>query len=494
MAEPTSAAIYCRISKARDGSTLGVDRQEPPTRALCERLGWKVERVFVDNDFSAYDGRYRPDFEEMLGWAQEGRVGAIAAWDADRLTRNPDKDTGRIIELAERYGVQLATVTGIYDLATPMGRRFFRQRGVDARWESEHRAERIRLAMEDLARAGTWSGGGTRPFGYLGDRVTPHTFPFCLLGSRETVEGGEVQLICEAAERVLLGEALHAVLMDWIDRGVPTVTRRPWRTAVLRRLLLSPRIAGLRQHQGATIGKATWPAIIDEATHERLKLLLTDPVRQLNGGKLARSYLLTGLIYCGVCGQKLVARPRDDKRRCYCCPTGVNFNGCGKIRRLAEPVEDLVREQLFAALDSRDWDTALQAAARAVEEGEAKERDLLAKLKADDAALEAAERAHFIERDLDGKPVLSRPRFLRIKQQLEASMEETRRKLARVIGDQALALFPRGGEELRSAWKSGSLSWRRAFLTTYIDRVVLLPCVRGLNKFDPTKVSIIWRV
>jgi site-specific DNA recombinase len=494
MAEPISAAIYCRISKARDGSTLGVDRQEPPTRALCERLGWKVERVFIDNDFSAYDGRYRPAFEEMLRWAQDSRVGVIAAWDADRFTRDPDKDNGRIIELAERYGVQLATVTGTYDLATPMGRRFFRQRGVDARWESEHRAERIRLAMEGLARAGTWSGGGTRPFGYLGDRVTPHTFPFCLLGSREVVEDGEAGLIREAAERVLLGEALHAVLTDWIDRGVPTVTRRPWRTAVLRRLLLSPRIAGLRQHQGTTIGRATWPAIIDEATHERLKVLLTDPVRQLNGGKLARSYLLTGLIYCGVCGQKLVARPRDDKRRCYCCPTGVNFNGCGKIRRLAEPVENLVREQLFAALDSRDWDTALQAAARAVEEGEARERELLAKLKADDAALEAAERAHFIERDLDGKPVLSRPRFLRIKQQLEASMEETRRKLARVIGDQALALFPRGGEELRAAWEAGGLSWRRAFLTTYIDRVVLLPCVGGLNRFDPTKVSIIWRV
>ena len=67
--------------------------------------------------------------------------------------------------------------------------------------------------------------------------------------------------------------------MDWIDRGVPAVTGRPWRTAVLQRLLLSARIAGLRQHQGATVGKAAWPAIIDEATHERLKVLLTDPVR-----------------------------------------------------------------------------------------------------------------------------------------------------------------------------------------------------------------------
>jgi len=72
-------------------------------------------------------------------------------------------------------------------------------------------------------------------------------------------------------------------------------------------------------------------------------------------------------------------------------------------------------------------------------------------------------------------------------------MEETRRKLGRVIGDQALASFPRGGEELRDAWGAGSLSWRRAFLTTYIERVILLPCLKGRNKFDPTKVKMIWR-
>jgi len=493
MAEFIPAAIYCRISQVRDGSTLGVDRQEPPTRALCARLGWRIERVFVDNDLSAYGNRRRPDYEEMLAWAQEGRIRAIAAWDADRLTRKP-RENEDLIDLADQHGIRLATVTGEYDLATSSGRLHFRIRGAIARHESEHRAERIRLKQEELAHAGRLGGGGTRPFGYLEDRVTPHTFPFCLLGSGEIVEGGEAALVREAAERVLLGEALHAALTDWTKRGVPTVTGKPWRTSVLQHLLLSPRIAGLRQHQGLTIGKAAWPAIVSEATHERLKVLLADPVRQLNGGKLARSYLLTGFLHCGVCGQKLVARPRDDKRRCYVCATGINFNGCGKIRRLAEPVEDLVREQLFAALDSKDWDTALRAAGRAAEESETQERELLSKLKADDAALEAAERAHFIERDLDGRPVLSRPRFLRVKQELEASMEETRRRLARVIGSEALAAFPRGGEELRAAWATGSLSWRRALLATYIERVILLPCLRGRNRFDPAKVKIVWRV
>jgi site-specific DNA recombinase len=480
MSDPIPAAIYCRISRARNGELLGIERQEPPCRRLVERLGWTVSRVYVDNDLSAYHERRRPGYEAMLADVRAGRARAIVAWAADRLTRKP-RENEDLIDLTEAHGVQLATATGAIDLGTPAGRLLFRQLGIIARFESEHRADRIRLKQEQLAREGRVSGGGHRPFGYEGDRVT--------------VLSAEAELIREAANRVLIGESLRSVVTDWAARGVRSPTGALWQTVPLRRLLLSPRIVGLRQHQGAIVGKAVWPAIIDIGAHERLTVLLTDPVRRVTFGNRARSYLLTGFVYCGAerCGKKLVARPLRGVRR-YVCSSGIDFGGCGKIGRLAEPVENLVREELFASLDSRDWDATLRATARAADESEAKERELLAKLKADDVALEAAEHAHFIERDLDGKPVLSRPRFLRIKQELEASMEETRRTHARVIGDQALASFPRGGEELRSAWKAGSLSWRRAFLTTYVDRVVLLPCVRGLNRFDPTKVSIIWRV
>src|SRR5215211_379292 len=115
------AAIYCRISRARDGSMLGVDRQEPPCRQLAERLGWTVAQVYVDNDLSAYSGRRRPEYERILADVRAGRLDAILAWHADRLTRQPLENEG-LINLAERYGTKLATVTGEPDLSTPSGR------------------------------------------------------------------------------------------------------------------------------------------------------------------------------------------------------------------------------------------------------------------------------------------------------------------------------------------------------------------------------------
>lgn len=107
-------AIYERISYARtpDGTidTLGVERQDPPCRELVARKGGHVAKVLIDNDRSAFKG-HRPDFEEMLEWARSGRVRGIAVWDCDRLSRNPDRDNLRIIELAERFGVELATAS-----------------------------------------------------------------------------------------------------------------------------------------------------------------------------------------------------------------------------------------------------------------------------------------------------------------------------------------------------------------------------------------------
>ena len=68
---------------------------------------------------------------------------------------------------------------------------------------------------------------------------------------------------------------------------------------------------------------AVWPAIVDRETVEQLRALLRDPKRRVNGNP--RRYLLTGLARCGSCGARLVARPRDDKRRCYVCASGPGF-------------------------------------------------------------------------------------------------------------------------------------------------------------------------
>jgi DNA invertase Pin-like site-specific DNA recombinase len=42
---------------------------------------------------------------------------------------------------------------------------------------------------------------------------------------------------------------------------------KTWQGSMIRRVLMSPRIAGLKEHRGEIVGEATWPAIIRWTLH-----------------------------------------------------------------------------------------------------------------------------------------------------------------------------------------------------------------------------------
>jgi DNA invertase Pin-like site-specific DNA recombinase len=71
------AAVYVRISKDREGRSLGIARQEADARELAGRHGWDVVEVFSDNDTSA--AAYRPAFERLLEDIEGGRIDAVVA-------------------------------------------------------------------------------------------------------------------------------------------------------------------------------------------------------------------------------------------------------------------------------------------------------------------------------------------------------------------------------------------------------------------------------
>jgi Recombinase len=113
------------------------------------------------------------------------------------------------------------------------------------------------------------------------------------------LEPAEKELIEETATRVLRGESLRSIAMDWNERGVKTVGGGTWQGSMIRRVLMSPRIADLKEHRGEIVGKATWPAIIDRATHDRLVGLLGDESRRPANYGRPRVHPLAGLLTAG---------------------------------------------------------------------------------------------------------------------------------------------------------------------------------------------------
>lgn len=472
-----AAAIYCRISDDRDGSAAGVRRQEEDCRALADRRGWQVAKLYVDNDVSAYSGKRRPQYRAMLEAIKGGEIDAVVVWHLDRLHRRP-MELEEFFEICDAAGVRdLASVTGDVDLSTHDGRFMARILGAVARKESDDKSRRTIRKHQELAEQGKAVGGG-RPFGYEADRIT--------------IRLDEAELVREASRRVLAGESLRAICVDWQRRGVRAVRGGRWITqTALRRVLLSGRIAGLRTHEGRGTGrrtlrtpppvvaKAEWPAIVDEATWQRVRAVLADPARQTYRGFGARTYLLPGFLWCGKCARRLISRGHEKRRRTYVCASGPGTGGCGGLRIVAQPLEELVAAMVLRRLGSAEFVEQLAAQRRpAVDDG------LIEAIAEDDAALAQAAKDHYVDR------VTTRAEFLAVRGALEARLEANRRRLARQQQVTLLDGLVGEPEALQAAWEAhhDDLAWRRAVLATVLEGITVGPAERGLGRFDERRI------
>jgi DNA invertase Pin-like site-specific DNA recombinase len=325
-----NAAIYVRISDDREGAGLGVARQEKDCRELAKRLRWTVTDVYIDNDYSAYSGKRRPEYERLLEDIRAGSVDRILIWHTDRLHRRP-VELEEYVALCERHGIITQTVrAGELDLATPSGRFAARMLGAAARHESEHKADRNQRKHQEIAEKGR-PNGGLRPFGWYSDRIT--------------LDPAEHAIIKECARRLLSGESLRAVAADLNVRGIRTVTGKPWSPTVLRAMMLRPRMAGLREHHGEIIGKAVWQRALPRSIWDELRALFADPQRKI--GANARRWLLTGIAQCPA-GHRMTTRMgsrarSDASRTSYACPA------C-RIYRAAGPLDIYVTESVLLRL------------------------------------------------------------------------------------------------------------------------------------------------
>jgi len=440
--------IYTRISYARkpDGTvdTMGVERQEPPCRELVARKGGTVAEVYVDNDKSAFKG-VRPSFERMLADAGAGRIEGIAVWDCDRLSRNPDRDNIRIIELAEKHGATLATVTGEYDLSTSAGRMMYRIAGALARRESEHRGERLMAWNEQRAQAGE-PHGGSRPFGFeKGGKV---------------VRGSEAAILREAAAWVLAEKPLN-----------PVARKHGMDPTALRRALVSPRAAGLRVHHGEVVGKAAWDAILTEDQHRRLAALFARPGRKALGRPEVFTY--SGVIRCARCGHPMHSAGQGR----VSCRAGRGYDGCG-ASTLAAPLEAHLDELVITALAGETF-------ARVLERRLAAASDATELIRGRDRA-----RAE-LDALAEAKGDLTVSEYLILRRDLAAALEAAERRLASLPDVAALLGIPTAEAKLRQAWAGMTVAERRHVITAVLDFAMVTPAGRG-QRFDGSRVKPHW--
>lgn len=472
-AAPPNAVIYARISQDRTGAGLGVDRQITECRALADRLGWHVVDVHTDNDLSAYSGKPRPGYRRLLADVRSGRARGVLAWHTDRLHRSP-VELEEYISACEPLGVPTHTVqAGHLDLSTASGRMVARQLGAVARFESEHKGERVRAARQQAAAAGRWQGG-VRPFGFEDDGVT--------------IRPDEAAEIVKAADALLTGVGLRSIVRDLNARGVRTTFKaQHWAPQSFRDVLLRPRNAGIAVYRGEEVGPAEWPPILPEETWRAVVGLLTDPARRTSPAASRVKWLGSGLYLCGVCGQPRlrVSTSGGGQRPTYRCSAREAMpQTTGHVARNATHLDDYVSRIVIERLTRADAADLLTAPPTAEED--------IAALRAEAIGLR-----HRLEQladaHADGEVTLAQ--LTRATARMRSRLDAIDTAVAA-----AVAVAPLAGlvdaPDVAQTWQGLDVGRRRAVLDTLMTVTVLPAGPRrgpGGARFDPASVAIEWK-
>jgi DNA invertase Pin-like site-specific DNA recombinase len=394
----------------------------------------------------------------MLFDLSTGIAGAVLTFGSDRLTRR-FRDLVDLTDFLDRYKIAVQTITGgEIDLTSAGGRMKARMLGTVAAYESELRSERVKGKMLELAEAGLFSGG-QRPFGFEPDGVT--------------LREDEARYVRDWAIDILDGKTLADVARAANQAELLTANGKTWSPSTVRQVLIAPRSAGLRQHQGQVIGDAVWDGLIDYGTWLNVKAILTDPSRK---HRQHVKYLLTGFLF-GPDGTILrggpASNPDGSTRRVY-----QTRGGKPGVKIDADIIEEAVE---IAVLDATDKTAFIKPKGKRVE--------------VDTAALDKAQSELdmiYAAKDAGELPLAD---FLRLVPEYRAKLDGAKAEVesATPVAGPPPKLYEwlakRGA--LRKVWEADALSFedKREVLSYVLDAVEVGPS-QG-RTFNPERLS--WR-
>jgi site-specific DNA recombinase len=496
------AVIYARLSK-QEKKKQTVESIEAQ---VAECLAWaddetkhpgvvyEVAAIFHDNlTASRFSTKDRPDFVRMMQLIGGGDVDAVLVTEQSRLDRQIWQIID-LIKLAETTSLRQIVKTRrdeIMDLSTEKGIGNVIDQARGDREESTVISERVRAKKLRQAEAGEFPGG-RRPFGWEADGVT----------SIET----EQEIIRWAADQILAGASLTSLTRRLNHRlqngdGVPTAFGGHWQRSTLGFIFRNKRIIGIRVHHGVE-HKAQWNAVIPREQWDRIQLRLdANQSRRKSQIKSGRTYLLTGFVVCGNCDNYMTGsghtRRGKLERRYHCRPEyspGIP-RGCGKVSRLADPIEALVTQAVLHRLDSEGF---AQTFASATQDDDMQRA--LAEHQEAKSQLATVIADYYREKDKYVKDALAQFRG-----ELQARLAQIAQRMERIESSRILTGAP-FGEKVTELWNNADQAVQRNLISLLLDKIVVLPNgPGGLPRwtdevtgrswlFDRWKVELHWKV
>jgi hypothetical protein len=459
-------------------------RQAVDVDTICDLHEYltKPEWLFTDEDESGNeDTRYRQRKGERPGLAaldatvcelaRAGQPVTVVAWVPSRLFRDVENKEHYFRRWARLGDVLVHTKQGVWSPRDPRDRFVSTVvAGADQYYSDDVREKVVRA--HDERRLSGLPATGWPGFGHQRACGCKAKEPRCASSEHDhwIEQPEEAERLRDAVRRILAGTNLAAICRKWGAEGVPTRLGGQWRVTTLRRVITSPRLAGILVHNGVELGRTdAIEPIVDESDFRRL-------CERVDGKRHPRRHrgkqLLTGVLVCGVCGSGLNSNMKKGSHG----QNNMRIYGCrndGQCNVKAEAVEAVYIEKMLERLSDERFSAAL---ARTDEESD----KLLDELRDQEVELDALKaQAGRLRVDV----------YVAKSDAISARIDELNRLLNQTASVDIAARWVGKADRLRKAWDKMPMDEKRTLILAVVGRSKVLPAEKRGRYATPVEVK-----
>ena len=330
--------IYARYScdKQTDNSTKAQIRE---CTEWAKKNNIQIIDTYVDEAISGRTDK-RPAFQKMIADAERGYFECIVVWKGDRFSRSR-ADAAKYKTKLKKLNIRVLSVTE----PNIEGPQAILMDGINeafAEYYSVELAAKIVRGQDQNAIDGKWNGGSV-PFGYNHD---PRT-------QRLSINEEEAKVVREIFRLYTQEEkGTTSIAAELAKRGITTRKGTPISKAGIYHILTHEDYVGI-YHWRQYVLRNIFPPIIDEDTFEKAQERLKKKTKKRGPKKGGVTYLLTGRVFCGRCGEKLIGHSGTGKHKTYyyyVCKSKI-AKKCNLYDVPKEPLEetiiDLIRKEIL---------------------------------------------------------------------------------------------------------------------------------------------------
>lgn len=344
---------YCRYSEGDDQGlkNTSTEEQEAAIRHYCDSNGLLLIRVFADPFASGRSVAKREKYLEMLSFLLHKKkpdVQGVILWDFERWGRHYDRAQYDAAQLRMRGYKLFSMMQPIVD-NTPFSHVLEAMYFASAQNQSDMISADVKRALQANFTKHKVIPRTNIPDGWIGVpvRMGFYTDGRERIGYRAEPDPKYKNLIAEAVRMRLNGVSVSD-LCKFLGGKFRTSTK-------LNALFEKPLLYGSMTYGGTTIEDYCEP-IIDKQTYDRLQTFIaSQPKRRRSPGGGVYSHnraLLSGLLVCGVCGERMHLDRRKAKKRTY----ETYYCNSYHIGIRRENIDDLIIDKAIDLLSGEQWE------------------------------------------------------------------------------------------------------------------------------------------